>query len=213
MKQTQLTAQPRQRQTKGENGRLRKSGKIPAILYGGDGQPMMLCLNERELEMDLHGSFRSSHLYELDVEGAGEKALAVIRDIARHPVTDRLQHIDFLRVKAGQAFEMEVALRVIGGTPAGVREGGILEHSQRTVTIRCLPRQIPEAIDVDLSGLKVHESIHVSDLVLPEGVEVLDAPEMTLFTVVAPKVQEEAAAAEGAVQPEVIGQKKPEAES
>ena len=187
------------------------------VIYGGDSAPQSISVDDHDLEMILRGAYRCNAIINLTVDGIAQPVKSIVRDLDRHPVNSRLVHVDFQRIDMNKSLEMEMTLHIVGSDPKGVREGGVLEHIQRTVTIYCKPGDIPEALNVDLSDLDMGSSIHVSDLPLPPGVEVLDDPDTTLFSIVAPaKAQEEeevleGEAAEGA-EPELIGRDKEDAE-
>jgi large subunit ribosomal protein L25 len=208
MEQHQVSAMARQRIAKGDNRRIRREGKVPAIVYGGQADARMISVDNHELELILRGAYRTNAIFDIEVEGSKEQT--IIRDMQRNPVTSRLTHIDFQRIDLNEEIEVEVVLHVTGGVPLGVREGGVLEHIQRAVTVRCTPLNMPRNLEVDLTNLAMGQSLHVSDLALSEGVQVMDDPETALFTVLAPKTADDATAEPGAAQPEVIGEKKKE---
>lgn len=212
MEQVTIKGEVREKVLKGDNRRLRRDGRVPAVLYGGEGQNASISVGDHEMEMVLRGARRTNAIFNLALAGGEEPAL--LREIQRHPVTEKLMHLDFVRVDLTKEIEVEVPVRATGETPAGVKEGGILEHVQRTVTVMCRALDIPKHIDANLGGLRMNDSFHVSDLKLPEGVRVIDEPETALFSVLPPRKEEEvtpAAAAEGeAAQPELIGKKKEE---
>jgi large subunit ribosomal protein L25 len=208
MKQLDLKANSRSRAAKGDNRRLRASGRVPAIIYGGDAaQPQTIDISDHEMEMILHGAYRCTEVINLGVGDATEPTL--VRDIQRHPVSSRLVHMDFMRIDLNREVEVEVSVHGLG-IPVGVREGGILDHLARTVTVRCTPINIPHSIDVDISELGFNQSLHVSDLKIPEGVRIMDAPDTPIFAVLAPRAVEEKPAEAAVAEPEVIGVKKKE---
>jgi large subunit ribosomal protein L25 len=171
----------------------------------------MLALNGRELGRLLERVSAETTVVELDIEGTTARTL--IREIQRHPFKRQILHIDFQELVAGEKVTVNVPV-VLVGTPAGVRNsGGVLDQILREVQVEVDPSNIPNHIDVDVSGLEVNASIHVSDLKVPAGVEVLDEADATICVVAAPRVEAEAAPAEGAeapAEPELI--RKPKAE-
>lgn len=192
--------------------RIRASGRVPAILYGsGTAQPLEL--NGREIAEALHGSSSESVLVDLTVEaegGATTKKMALIREVQHDPLRDTIEHVDFHQVEENKKLRVEVPVHEIGEA-VGVRTGGgILDHALRTLRVECLPKDLPERIDVDVSALEVGQSIHVGEVKLPAGVTVLNAKELPVFMVLLPTVEEEVKpAAEGAAtEPEVIREKK-----
>ncbi len=215
MEQVTIQGELRKKVLKGDNKRLRREGRVPAVIYGGDGEATSISVGDHEMEMVLRGARRTNTIFSLAVGGGQEPAL--VREIQRHPVTEKLMHMDFVRVDLTKEIEVEVPVRAIGGTPAGVKLGGILEHVQRTVTVACSPLEIPDHLEADLAALGMNQTFHVSDLKLAETIRVIDEPETALFSVLPPRKEEEvapAAAAEGAEssEPELIGKKKEEGE-
>lgn len=214
MEQAALTANERIKDKKRETRRMRRSGRIPAVVYGQNEAPHNIVLDEHELEMLLRGADYCSQVVNLALEGGKQKP-TVIREIQRHPVTQKLIHVDFFRINLEEEIDMQVNLHVVGEQPQGVRDGGILETLSHSVNVRCKPMAIPQYIEVDLSKLGIGDTLHVSDLVVPEGVEILEAPEEALYSVHLPAMpsaeeEEEGAEEEVAAEPEVIGEKKEE---
>lgn len=206
MDQLVLQAQPRVRDAKGANRRLRASGQVPAVVYGGTGEPRSIAINLHEMELILRGATKTNKIFNLTLEGGNEQTIA--RDIQRHPVNSRVWHVDFQRIDLESELEVDVTIHVVGQSPLGVRNGGILEHIQRTVRVLCKPLDMPKFLEADLSELDLNRSYHVSDLTLPAGVQVLDELDMALFTVAPPKTEEVVAPVAGAAEPEVVGAKK-----
>lgn len=205
MEQLRISAKVRERKAKGDNRRLRREGWIPAVIYGGNAEPRNVTVNHHEVELFLRGARHSNAILNLALEDGAGQEQTIMREIQRHPVTSRVVHIDFQRVDLEQEVEVEVAIHAVGSDPAGVKDGGILEHVQRTVAVRCKPLNLPKFLEADLSNLDLNESFHVSELTLPEGVTVVDEPDTPLFTILPPKGE---AAAPGAAEPEVIAKKK-----
>lgn len=192
---------------------LRKTGKIPAILYGQSEAPMPLVVDGREMARILKSG--ENVILNLEVTGgkSGTAQTVIVRDIQRDPVKETIDHIDFVRINLNEKIEVNVNLVSKGDCP-GVTAGGIMEFIHHEVPIRCLPLEIPERITIDVSGLELGHSIHVNEVAFPEGVECLLDPEEPLVAVHAPQ-QEEAAGAEEAkpAEPEVIGKKEKEGEA
>ncbi|HVZ78179.1 MAG TPA: 50S ribosomal protein L25/general stress protein Ctc [Gemmatimonadaceae bacterium] len=205
-----LSASLRQDTGKGVARKLRQSGQLPAVIYGHGRQPQGLSLNTREVERLFERIATASTVIELDISGTTARTL--IREIQRHPFRKQILHIDFQELVAGEKVTVEVPL-VFVGTPEGVRTGGgILDQVMHAVSIEVDPSDIPNHINVDVSGLTIGHGIHVRDLVLPAGVEVLDDADATICVVSAPKTatEEVPGAAEVAAEPELI--RKPKAE-
>jgi large subunit ribosomal protein L25 len=169
----ELNAEPRSDTGKGASRRLRHAGKVPAIIYGGskDPEPLTLSLNEviRNLE---HEAFYS-HILNVKVGSATTRA--VLRDLQRHPSRPVILHMDLQRVSESEKIKMQVPLHFLGEDVApGVKEGGLVSHELTEVEVECLPRDLPEYIDIDISALELGESVHLSELTVPEGVTLLE---------------------------------------
>ncbi|HEY4216294.1 MAG TPA: 50S ribosomal protein L25 [Gemmatimonadaceae bacterium] len=192
--------------------KLRAAGSVPAVIYGHGREPQSLTINTREVDKLLTQISAASTVIELNVDGAVSKTL--IREIQRHPFKRHIVHIDFQQLVAGEKVTVSVPLR-FNGTPDGVRvSGGILEETMHQVHLRLDPANIPDHIDVDVTPLTIGHNFHIRDLVLPEGVSVLDEPGATVCLVAAPKAAAETTAtAEGGeakVEPELIRKVKPD---
>lgn len=200
-----LIVHTRDKKGKGAAHRARRENRIPGILYGRGFDSRPVEVDSRALQKALLTGAGDSKLIDLVIESDGgqntEKAL--IKAIQRHPVTDRIEHIDFYRVLMTDKIEVEVAL-TLTGVPAGIKKGGVLEKRMDTIRVRCLPGSIPDHFALDVSALDVGSSLHVSDLRPPEGVTILTDPGQALAVVTEVKTVEEAApaAAPGAATPE-----------
>lgn len=204
MDSTQLTVTPRERIHKGDNRKVRREGRVPAVIYGGGQDPVMVSVDNHEMELILRGVHRTSALFEIDLDGRREQT--IIREIQRHPVTARLLHLDFMRIDMTKELDTVVSVQAVGATPVGVRAGGVLESLTRQVNVRCMPGAVPQAFEVDCSAMQINDTLHVSDIKVPEGVVIMDDPDTALFSVTPPSVEPvEEAAEEAAAEPEVIG--------
>jgi large subunit ribosomal protein L25 len=206
MATAQLSATTRDAVGKGAARTLRSAGQIPAVIYGHAREPQALAIPSREFEKLLERVSAESTVIELNL--AAGVARTLIREIQRHPFKKQILHIDFQELVAGEKVSVNVPI-VLTGTPEGVRvSGGILSQVMSELTIRCDPVNIPRRIEADVTHVAIGHSLHVSDLQVPEGVEILDEGDTTVAVVSAPKVEAEAApAAEGAeveAEPEVI---------
>lgn len=169
--------------------RMRRDGRVPAVVYGRDLETVAVAVDERDLYGALHTEAGLNALIDLDVNGS--TVLTVARELQRHPVRGDIVHLDFVKISLTETIEAEVAINPIG-TPMGVREeGGILESVRTFITVEALPTEVPSAIDVDISALGVGDSLSLDEVSAIEGVTFLDDPETTLFTVQAPRVEEE----------------------
>jgi large subunit ribosomal protein L25 len=196
---------------KNDSRRARRNGQVPVTIYGGVGEAVSALAELRDLAAILRSDTGRNTIFTLDIEGV-EATEVMFTDRQIHPVRSRLIHADFKRLVKGEKIEATVPLRLVGES-IGVREqSGMLEQIIREVEIRCEPREIPEHLDVDVSNLGVHDVLHVSDIPLPAGIEILEAPDTVIATV--GMVKEEAAATpaegEAAAEPEVIGKGKKE---
>jgi large subunit ribosomal protein L25 len=191
---------------KGAARSLRRDGKLPAVIYGHAREPLSLAVPEREFERLLEKFAAENTVIELSIDGAMSRTL--IREIQRHPVKRNVLHVDFQELVAGERMVVRIPI-VLTGTAEGVRNsGGILSQIMQELECRVDPLNMPGHIDVDVTDVSIGHSIHVSEMTIPEGVEVLDLPDATVCIVAAPKVEEEAPAAgvtpETPAEPELI---------
>lgn len=155
---------------KGASRRLRSTGMVPGIVYGGQQDPVMISVVHSDLIHQLESESFYSQVLELKLDGKLEKV--VLKDLQRHPAKPFATHIDFQRVRADEKLRMLVPLHFLQEEVCpGVKGGGIVSHNINEVEVTCLPKDLPEYIDVDMSQLDIHQSVHVSELVMPEGVE------------------------------------------
>jgi large subunit ribosomal protein L25 len=189
---------------------LRREGKLPAIIYGRHLSPLPILLDLHDASRVLPG-ITSSQLITVNVDG--NKHTVLVREKQRHPVQGKLIHVDFLAVSMTEKLRANVLLEMEGEAPAVKNFGGVVVPVLEEVEVECLPKDLPEKIMVDLSGLvKIGDAIHVKDLVLPQGVEVLTDEDEMVVLVKSPEGEEvEAVAGEGA-EPEVIEKGKKEEE-
>jgi len=215
MASASLSAESRSETGKGVARKLRAAGRVPGVVYGHGREPQSLSLNARELEKLLGSIAAGSTVVELSLGNATTNTL--IREVQRHPFKKQVLHVDFMELVAGEKVIVDIPL-VFVGTPEGVRTGGgLLEQILHSIEINVDPSSIPNHVDVDVSQMIMGHSLHVRDLKLPEGVEVLTDEDATVCAVIAPRaVVEEAAAteAEGApAEPELIRKPKEEEEA
>ena len=214
MESIKLASEYRATSGKGVARKLRASGKVPAILYGHSEPPVSISINEMDFlrVLRIRGEMG---IIDLTIDGEVKKQCdAIIKEIQQHPASGKILHIDFQHILRGEKLKIDVPVYLIG-EPIGVKEmGGVLEHGPREIEIRCLPRDIPEKIDIDVKALKIHDSIHIRDISTQyPDFDFLDDPATTLAIVVPPRVETEAApVTEEAAEPEVIGKGKEEKE-
>jgi len=170
----ELNAEPRNDTGKGASRRLRRAGKVPAILYGGNEEPRALTLNHNQLLRNLEHEAFYSHILAVNIDGKDTRA--VLRDLQRHPSKPTILHVDLLRVSATETLRMHVPLHFLGEDIApGVKVGGgMVMHELIEVEVECLPQDLPEYIDVDVSGLHVGDSLHLSNLTVPPGLTLVE---------------------------------------
>lgn len=171
----ELIADPRDgEQGKGASRRLRRSGKVPAILYGGKQEPRQILVDHQNLLTLLVNDRFYSTILSLKING--ETQAAVLKDVQRHPAKNQILHLDLQRVLEDEPIRMRIPLRFVGGASApGVKtQGGVISHLLNDVEVSCLPKDLPESIEVDLSEMVMNEMKRLSDLKLPENVQVID---------------------------------------
>jgi len=166
---------------------MRRAGKIPAVLYG-QGECLLLTINPEGLVKILKSHAGSTALISLTVDGAKSKAnrTALLRDYQVDPVTGAVLHADLFEISMSKPIRVKVPIKVIGGIPAGVKEGGVLHHNMRDVHVECLPAALPDHIEVDASALTIGSGIHMKELGEREGVRFLDDPDQMVVSVAAP---------------------------
>jgi len=214
-KQVKLKAEPRANVGRAAVRKLKTRGFIPAVIYGGKDKPQPLQVAIRDINAMMSHASGENVLVELEIEGEGSSRTALVQEVQHSPVGGEIRHVDFHAISMDQMIQAEVPLEAMG-TAVGVKTfGGLLEQSLRALAIECLPADLPDRITVDVSQLNIGDSIHVRDIQLPSGVTAKVQPDLTAFSVVAPVVEEEpvVAEAEAAAGPEVITEKKEEAEA
>ena len=215
MELRELTARRRDGSGKGFARRLRREGLVPGIIYGGTA-PVPVALDPRNVMRLVRDQTGSVALLNIKLDGDPTHRAAIIRDLQYDPVSEALLHVDLQEVSMDRAITVTVAIHPVGEA-AGVKEqGGILQMILREVQVSCLPGQIPQRIDADVSALMIGNVVTVANLVAPEGVRILNDPGQAVVTVSAPMAEEVAAvpAAEAAApaEPEVLTERKPKAE-
>lgn len=203
----QIGATPRAATGKGPARTARREGRIPGILYGHGEESIPLSVDARDLKKLVHTISVENTIVDLDLQGTAQPYKVLIRELQRHPFRDEFVHIDFFHVAMDEKIYVEVPI-ILHGTPEGVKnKGGILDHQLRELEVYCLPGNIPERIDLDVSELDIGDSIHVRDLDIPD-IEVESELDRAVVTILPPTVIEETAEeveAREAMEPEVIG--------
>lgn len=187
--QASLQARRRDETGKGVARRLRRAGRIPAIVYGKDMEPIPLSLDEQEAVHLFESIPVANTVLQLDI--GGETSLrTLVREIQTHPFRPDILHVDFMRLRQGVAVELTVPV-VLSGTPAGIRAGGRLDVVLHEAHVRCTPAKIPESLQADISQLDIGESLRLSDIALPEDVELLSGLDTLVCHVATSWVPEE----------------------
>src|SRR3989338_1324334 len=214
MKTVELKVTHRETLGKGYAGRIRREGRIPAILYGHEIAPVPLELDLKTFQKILKTGAGSNVILSLKIAGLKKdnEHTAIIKDIQVDPISDGFTHVDFNAISLTEKIRVNVPIHAKGEAP-GVKEGGVLEHVHREIEVECLPTEIPEKFDISVDNLNIGDSLHVSDIAFPAGVVCTLNPEEVVLTVLAPMKEEVVAPTEevAATEPEVIGKKKKEA--
>jgi large subunit ribosomal protein L25 len=216
-----LAVTVREKSGKGAARQLRRSGKVPAVLYG-QGECLLLTIEPEPLTKILKSQAGSTALITLTVNGAKAKPkrTALLRDFQVDPVEGHVLHADLFEISMDKPIRVKVPVHVIGGTPAGVKEGGILHYNARELYVECLPGALPDHIEVDASGLAIGQGVHLKEMAKLEGVRYLDDPEQMVVSVAVPMsdaklealLTSQAAGPEAAKEPEVVAKGKAAAE-
>jgi len=214
-KQVKLAATRRTAVGRSAVRKLRGQGLVPAIIYGGKDKAEALQVAKRDITAMLSHASGENILVDLEVDGGGGNKvnrLALLQEVQHSPVGGDVLHVDFHGVTMDEMIEADVPLEPIG-TAEGVKTfGGLLEQNLRSLAIECLPRDLPDLVTVEISHLNIGDAIHVREIQLPAGVTTKVPPDLTVFSVLAPTVEEEpVAVAEVPTTPEVITEKKEEA--
>lgn len=198
MEQAVLAAEVRKIKGKGAARRLRRDNKIPAIFYGPKTEPIMLAVDYPELKRMIMKSASETMILDLEVKSDHgiETRKVMLKELMTDPVKDAVLHADFYEISMDKEITVDVSLRFVG-SPEGVTQGGILQHVRREMTISCLPDKLIDFIEVDVSGLKIGDALHIEDIALPDGIVSVDEGRMAIAVVNAPSVKAEAKEEEG----------------
>jgi len=187
MERLELKTVKRESTSKGAKKEMRRKGLIPAVVYGKEIDNTLLAVDWKELFQALNTSAGSNVLIDLVMEGNDQKRkeTVMVREVQKHPLKDFYLHVDFIGISLKDKVEVKVPI-YFNGEPKGSKEGGVPSIQIREVMVESLPTAIPEYLEVDVSDLDIGESLNIGDLMVPEGVEILDDPEETIITVVVP---------------------------
>ena len=213
MKSVSLTAFPRTQLRRGEVKKLRATGRVPAVVYGGKSTPQNLEIDFEEFDDLIHHSASENVLVDLAV-GTGAKRLALIQEVQHHPLSGKVLHVDLHEVAADEKVTIMVPVESTGESTGVKNGGGVLEHVLFKIKVRALPKDLPEVITIDVSALEIGQSIHLGDIKAPEGVEILGDKHISVIAVAAPLTEaqeaEAAAATAAAGEVEMTKEKKEE---
>jgi len=214
MQKTVVEAAMREEVGKGAARRARAEGRLPGVLYGG-GDSVPISLDRRSMVTLMNTGTAAATLITLKLDG--KERIAIIRDYQATPAKNELQHVDFMEVAMDKAIQITVPLMLAEGDPVGVKEGGILQMPMREVVISCLPTAIPEHVIVDALGLNIGETLHMSDVKMPDGVTLVGDSDQPVVSITAPVSEEELeqmlTEGEEAAEPAVAGEEGAEAEA
>jgi large subunit ribosomal protein L25 len=201
----ELNAEARTDTGKGASRRLRHAGKVPAIMYGGGKDPESLTLSHNEVLRNLENEAFYSHI--LTIKSGGSETRAILRDLQRHPSRPVVMHMDLQRINESEKLKTQAPVHILGeDSCADVKAGGLVSHDLTEVAIECLPKNLPEYLEIDISAMEIGDVLHLSDLMVPEGVTLIDLARENDLAVVsihakrAEVEEDEAPAAEGAVE-------------
>src|SRR5882724_5372712 len=217
MKSVPLNAFPRTQSRRGGAKKLRDSGRIPAVIYGRQQQPQNLEISAKDMKNLIHHSVSENLLVDLAVkDDARPKRLALVQEVQHHALSGAMMHVDFHEVAENEKVTIMVPVETTGEASGVKNGGGVLEHVLFKIKVRALPKDLPEVITVDVTRLEIGQSIHLGEISVPAGVEVIGDKNVPVISVAAPITEaQEAAALEGAVsplaEPEVLKEKKEEA--
>jgi large subunit ribosomal protein L25 len=193
MERRELTVELRSKTGKGISRRLRAQGLIPGIVYGKGMETVPVSVNPRELNAAISGEGGNNNLLTLKGGEGLDGNVVIVADLLRDPLKRKAMHVDLHKINLTEKIKFEVPINLVG-IAAGVIAGGLLDFAKHVIEVECLPTQIPEHIDVDVTELTINHSIHVVDLIIPEGIKVLEDPKAAVVSILG-KVQEEGQAA------------------
>ena len=218
MKSVPLKVYPRTQVRRGEVKKLRGSGRVPAVIYGRQAKPQNLEVSAKEFSDLIHHSISENMLVDLSMESdARARRLALVQEIQHHPLDGKVLHVDFHEVAENEKVTVQVPLETVGEAAGVKNSGGVLEHILFKLKVRGLPKDLPEQIIVDVTSLELGKAIHIGEIKMPEGVEILGDKNIPVVSVAMPRTEEEEvatteAAATAAGDVEMIKEKKEEGE-
>ena len=211
MEDKKLIAKKRSLEGSSNARRMRHAGNLPGVVYGSGREAVSIEVDIHDFEQILHHSSSESMLIDISLEGEGDLSV-LVKDVQHHPVSSELIHVDLLRVEANKPISVDIALELVGEA-AGVKAGGILDHTMHSIAVECLPGDLVESFEVDVTALEIGQSLQISDLNLDSKYKLLVDEESIVAGVSGPQAEEEEEPEEaeaGAAEPEVITEKKEE---
>lgn len=192
MAQFTITARAREGRGKGIARKLRAEGQVPAVFYGPETEPLLLVLEHADLQKLLKKARGDNVILDLEIASGGKSDIkkAMLKDLQMDPIKDTYLHADFYEISMDKEITLDIPIRLLN-TPAGVDQGGILQHVVREMTISGLPDKLPDHIEVDVAALDIGDAVHIEDIPLPEGVTAIQDEGLTVAVVVAPTVTRE----------------------
>ncbi|GFE61486.1 50S ribosomal protein L25 [Geobacter sp. AOG2] len=194
MQQKQMNIELRSKTGKGISRQLRNADMVPGVVYGKGMDPVAVSIKYRDLQNALAGEGGQNNLITLVGGGSLDQSMAIIADMQRDALRGTYRHIDLHRINMNEKLRVTVPV-ILKGTAAGVKEGGLLDLAHHELHVECLPNNIPDHIEIDITDLQIAHSIHVSEIPLPEGVKLLDNPKTPVVSVLGRAKEEEAAPA------------------
>jgi large subunit ribosomal protein L25 len=192
MKSVPLKAYPRSLSRRGQVKQLRANGRVPAVIYGRQTKPQNLEVNAREIGDLISHSVSENLLVDLSVENdARAKRLALVQEIQHHPIDGKVLHVDFHEISETERVTVQVPVETVGEAAGVKNSGGVLEHVLFKLKVRCLPKDLPEQISIDVTALEIGKSIHIGEVKAPEGVEILGDKKIPVVSVAQPRAEEE----------------------
>jgi len=189
MQQTQMNVELRSKTGKGISRQLRIADMVPGVVYGKGMDPMAVSVKYRELQAAMAGAGGQNNLITLVGGGSLDQTMAIIADLQRDAIKGTYKHVDLHRVNMSEKLRVTVPV-VLKGTAIGVKEGGLLDFAHHELHVECLPGNIPDRIEIDISDLAIAHSLHVNEITLPEGVKVLDNPKTPVVSILG-RIKEE----------------------
>ena len=178
----------------GVSRRLRNADMVPGVVYGKGVDPVAVSIKSRDLQQAISGAGGQNNLITLIGGGTLDQNIAIVADIQRDPIKRTFKHVDLHRINPNEKLKLTVPV-VLTGTAIGVKEGGLLDLAHHELHIECLPGNIPDCITIDVTDLKIAHSIHISDIVLPEGITIIGQPKVPVVSVLGRAKEEEEAPA------------------